>query len=81
MNPSLEEKLQAAMEDAVVGEPMGPMLVGRLKTAARTVLLQAGHSRAQVQVQLARGSGFVVDIVLPAQGARVQRMQLSIQAM
>jgi hypothetical protein len=75
VSAGLEADLRAAMEDAIVGEPMSAMLEGRLKTVARAVLLRHRLGAARVLVRR-EGAGFRVRVDLPPGAARVTSIHL-----
>jgi len=67
----------AAIEDAVVGETMGPHLIGRAQTAARAVLLRRGLGAATVRARL-EGAGLSVRVDLPPGPSRVRTIHLTL---
>ncbi|MCB9742138.1 MAG: hypothetical protein H6741_35295 [Alphaproteobacteria bacterium] len=76
---TLEEELQLALEDAIMGQNLGPGLPGRVATAARAVLLRHGLGRSQVSARQV-GAGVEVSILLPAPQARVRQIRLHLEA-
>ena len=68
----LEQELRAAVEDAVIGEPLRPGLAGRAQTAAMGVL-HLHRIRGKVVVHR-QGRGFAVEVILPPAPQRVQRV-------
>ena len=71
----LRAELEAALEDAVIGEPRSAMLPGRLRAAARAVLLRRGLGAARVEAQR-RGAGYAVRVLLPPGRERVRELVL-----
>ncbi len=71
----LREELEAILEDAVVGEPHSAMLPGRIRAAARAVLLRRGLGAARVEARR-RGAGYAVRVLLPPGRARVRELVL-----
>ena len=47
---AVEDELDAALMNAMMGDPWGRSLQGRLETVSRAVLLRHGLGRAQVRV-------------------------------
>ncbi len=72
---TLEEELQSALEDTLWRVQSGPWLEGDLLTTAKAVLYRRGHPRAQVKVSRV-GAGLAVDIALPPQTPRIERIVL-----
>ena len=72
---SIQEELQAALDDAVVGKPLRPYMIGTLKRSAQAVLIRKGIRSAQIDA-VQQGSGFVVSIILPPQGPIVTAVRL-----
>jgi hypothetical protein len=73
----LEAQLEAALMDAMQGDPWSPLLAGRLQREARAVLMRHGLSRARVAVGYQ--SGVVqVDIALPPGPRRVRSLRLTL---
>ena len=70
---SLEDQLQLALENAIAGENHGPLLAGRLTTAARGVQFRHGLGSARVSVRRV-GSGMEVAIQLPPNQPRVRQL-------
>ena len=60
----VEAQLRAAIEDAVVGEPMSPRLAGEARSAALAELHRLGL-RGRVQAQVVAGGVEVVVLVEP----------------
>lgn len=75
----LQDELDTELTLAMMGDPWGPALAGRLKTLARMVLLRHGLSKAQVHV-LREGAGVRVHIALPPGPQRVQQIVVSVGA-
>ena len=73
----LHDALEAALMDALNGDPAGPALYGRLRTIARAHLLQRGLGAAQIEVGPAPG-GVRVAIRLPPGPARVAQLVLTL---
>ncbi len=71
----LREDLQFALEGALAGQNHGPLLAGRLQTAARTVLFRHGLTRAQIHVKRS-GGGMEVRVTLPPGVASVRQVVL-----
>ncbi len=69
----LRDELEGVLLDAMQGEPWGSALSGRLKTAARAVLLRHGLSRAQIHIEDGP-DGVAVIIALPPGPARVRQL-------
>ena len=74
---ALESDLRAALEAAVVGEPVGPHLIGRAQTVARALLLRRGLGAARVQARL-EGASISVRVDLPPGRARVRTIQITL---
>ena len=74
---SLAEALERAVEDAVLGEVLGPGLVGRARTAALAVLHRRRVRGARVECQL-RSDAVAVTVLVPAGPGRVERVVLSV---
>ena len=72
---SIEEEMQYALEDAVVGRNMSPNLKHQLKRTATNVLYQHNIRQSQISVQQ-QGSGFVVTVLIPPQGPIVETVRL-----
>jgi hypothetical protein len=72
---ALEAELEAALMDAMQGDPWSPLLAGRLQREARAVLLRHGLGQARVAVSFQRGVA-QVDIALPPGPRRVRRLSL-----
>ena len=73
----LQDELETELTLAMMGDPWGAALAGRLKTMARMVLLRHGLPKAQVQV-VREGAGVCVRIALPPGRARVRQLVVSI---
>lgn len=72
----IEGQLRAAVEDAVMGEPLDARLAGRARTAALTVLHRAGR-KGRVDVRPARG-GVEVRVILDPGTPRVREVRFSL---
>lgn len=72
---ALEEDLEAALMNAMMGDAWGRGLQGRLELVAKATLHRYGLSRARVRVTGGRGL-VEVAVDLPQQGPRVQSIQL-----
>ena len=82
MNPAaqklidtLQEEIQFALENAVVGKTLRPYMTGQLKRTAQGILIRHRIRNADIQVTQ-QGSGFSVSITLPPQGPIVQAVRL-----
>ena len=82
MNPAaqklmdtLQEEIQFALENAVVGKTLRPYMAGQLKRTAQGILIRHRIRNANIQVTQ-QGSGFSVSITLPPQGPIVQAVCL-----
>ena len=82
MNPAaqklldiLQEEIQFALEDAVVGKTRRPYMTGQLKRIAQSILIRHRIRNASIKVS-SRGTGFAVSITLPPQGPIVQAVSL-----
>jgi hypothetical protein len=73
----LRLRLQHAVEDAVMGENLGPALASRIELAARGELSRAGVRGGRVQVRQ-QGRGLEVLVTLPPGPARVRELVLRI---
>lgn len=73
----LQDDLDTELTLAMMGDPWGPALAGRLKTMARMVLHRHGLSKAQVQV-VREGAGVRVHVALPPGPQRVQQLVVSV---
>ena len=73
----LRAELEAALEDAVVGEPNTAALEGRIRTVTRAVLMRRGLGRARVEVRR-QGAGLAVRVLLPPGAARVRELVLTL---
>jgi len=74
---ALRLRLQHAVEDAVMGENLGPALSSRIELATRGELTRAGVRGGRIQVRQ-QGRGFVVTVTLPPGPARVRELVLRI---
>ena len=74
---SLQESLQFALEDTVIGQNLGPSLPHQLKRTATNILYRHNVKRSQINVQQ-QGAGYIVTIVIPPQGPIVQTVRLTI---
>ena len=72
----LQDDLDTELTFALMGDPWGPSLAGRLQTMARMVLLRHGLPKAQVRVSR-EGAGVRVHIALPPGPQRVRQLVLS----
>ena len=72
---ALKAELQDALLDSLQGAAWGPALVGRMKTAARAILLRHGLGRATVHIENGP-MGVEVAIILPPGPQRVKRLVL-----
>lgn len=72
----VEEDLEMALMNAMMGDPWGRALQGRLELVAKATLHRHGLTRAQVRVTGNRET-VSVDVRLPAQGPRVQTIRLT----
>ena len=72
---SIQEEMQFALEDAVVGRNMSPSLSHQLKRTATNVLYQHNIRQSQISVQQ-QGAGFVVTVLIPPQGPIVETVRL-----
>jgi len=75
----LRAALEAALEDAAVGEPSSAALEGRLRTVARAVLLRHGLGQSRVEVRR-QGAGLAVRVILPPGTARVRELVVTLGA-
>ena len=82
MNPAaqqlihvLQEEIQYALEDAVVGKTLRPYMAGQLKRSAQGILIRHRIRNAHIEVTQ-QGAGFSVSITLPPQGPIVQTVRL-----
>ena len=75
----LEDELDTELTLAMMGDPWGPALSGRLKTMARMILLRHGLAKAQVQV-VREGEGVRVVVALPPGPQTVRELVVSIGA-
>ena len=82
MNPAaeklihtLQEEIQFALENAVVGKTLRPYMSGQLKRTAQGILIRHRIRNANIQV-VQQGAGFSVSITLPPQGPIVQAVRL-----
>lgn len=71
----LQEEIQVALEDAVVGKTLRSYMVGQLKRTAQGVLIRHRIRDAQIEAKQI-GAGFSVSITLPPQGPIVQTVRL-----
>jgi hypothetical protein len=74
---TLEAQLEAALMDAMQGDPWSSLLAGRLQREARAVLMRHGLQRSRVVVSYVDGT-VRVDIALPAGATPVRRLRLSL---
>jgi hypothetical protein len=72
---TLQDELQYALEDAVVGQNMSASLTHQLKRTANNILYRHRITKAQITIQQ-QGSGFEVTVVIPPQGPIVQTVRL-----
>ena len=72
---SIEQELQVALEDAVVGKTLRSYMVGQLKRTAQAVLIRHRIRKSQIDVHQ-QGNGFLVSILLPPQGPIVRAVRL-----
>lgn len=72
---AVEDELDAALMNAMMGDPWGRSLQGRLETVSRAVLLRHGLGRAQVRVTGSRET-VQVEVILPRTSPQVQRICL-----
>lgn len=75
---ALEAAIEAAVVDAVAGEPAGPGLARTLERLAREVLLRAGLGDARVRAT-SGPAGTSVDVLLPPPPARVRTVQTNVR--
>jgi len=82
MNPAaqklldtLQEEIQFALENAVIGKTLRPYMTGQLKRTAQGILIRHRIRNANINVSQ-HGSGFSVSITLPPQGPIVQTVSL-----
>lgn len=74
---SLAEELEAALDDALQGDPPGPLLGKRLERVARAILLRRGLGDARVFVDCSP-RGTEVHVVLPPDGPRVRELRVRV---
>jgi len=72
---TIQEELQVALEDAVVGKTLRSYMTGQLKRTAQAVLIRHRIRQSQIDVQQ-QGNGFLVSILLPPQGPIVRAVRL-----
>lgn len=82
MNPAaqklmqtLQEEIQFALENAVVGKILRPHMAGQIKRTAQGILIRHRIRNTHIEV-VQRGAGFSVSITLPPQGPIVQSVCL-----
>ena len=82
MNPAaqklidtLQEEIQFALEDAVIGKTLRPYMMGQLKRTAQGILIRHRIRNANIHVSQ-QGTSFSVSITLPPQGPIVQAVRL-----
>ncbi len=73
----LHARLQSALEKAVMGQNLGPALIGQIARTARMELNRAGVRGGKVVVR-AQGRGFEVQVLLPPDPARVREIVLQL---
>ncbi len=73
----LEARLRAAVDEAVMGQNLGPALASRIELAAQGELSRAGVRGARIRVR-PQGRGFEVHVTLPPGPARVRELVLRI---
>ena len=76
---TVQDELQFALEDAVVGQNLSAGLVHQLKRTAKNVLYRKNIKQSQIHVQQ-QGAGFVVTVLIPPQGPIVQMVRLRISS-
>ena len=74
---SLRDELEAALLDALIGDPWGPPLEGRLRTITRSILHRHRHDDAQINITDGP-RGIEVRITLPTGPDRVRQLQLTL---
>ena len=72
---ALQEDIQYALEDVVLGQNLHAGLPAQIKRTANSVLLRHNIRRSNIQVQQ-QGTGFVVSVTLPPQGPIVKEVRL-----
>jgi hypothetical protein len=72
---TLQEEIQFALENAVVGKTLRSYMSGQLKRTAQGVLIRHRIRNAQIEAKQI-GAGFSVNIILPPQGPFVQAVRL-----
>lgn len=72
---SIQNELQSALEDAVVGQTLRSGLKAQLKRTATSVLYRHNIRKSHIDVQQ-QGTTFSVTVTLPPQGPIVQTVQL-----
>ena len=72
---NIQEELQIALDDAVVGKPLRPYMIGTLKRTAQAVLIRKQIRTSHINV-VQHGTAFVVSITLPPQGPIVTAVRL-----
>ncbi len=73
---SLEEELQLAVEDVVIGQTMRGSLVGTIKRTIQGILIRRRIRGANVEVRR-QGMGFEILILIRQPGARVREIRLN----
>ncbi len=77
LGDDLLEDLEIACLQALNGDPPGPAVAARLERECLAVLRRAGHDTIGVRARSDR-SGTVVTLSLPAPGATVREVRLTL---
>ena len=72
---AIQEELQPALEDAVIGKPLHADLKHQLKRTANSVLYRHSINRSHIDVQQ-QGTTFSITVTLPPQGPIVRVVRL-----
>ena len=72
---AMQEEIQYALEDLVIGQLRSPHLPGRMKRTIQGVLARHQIRNAKILIS-SQGSGYIVDLTLPPQGPIVTTVRL-----
>jgi hypothetical protein len=74
---ALHDQLENALFDALLGDPWGPGLEGRLRTITRSILLRHRLPEAKIRITNTP-AGVEVRVLLPPAPDRVQQLRIAL---
>ncbi len=74
---SMRDELENALFDAMLSDPWGPALEGRLRMVTRSILLR--HRQDKADIHIDNGPrGIEVRVILPAGPDRVRQLHITL---